>query len=268
MTKSSSENLRERLLDDNIDYEDNERRPSRWRLPKTALELVIVSLLVYIAAVLTFQVASTHTADRRCPGVVGDTHFTLPNEVLRYEERHEWERLRHPWNLEPSDELDAVWNELLYALNVRVTSSELDMVGEDKTNRVQVNGSDYAGVLGVFHHLHCLNNLRRVVHWDYYGPRLANAKHPEGYSKEHSDHCIDTLRQALMCHANTAIYTAEWTDDPHSPVNKELRSDAVTTCVNWDALNGWARQRALVPGHYHYLSGPYKANRVKDESMP
>ena len=70
-----------------------------------------------------------------------------------------------------------------------------------------------------------------------------------------------------MCHANTAIYTAEWTNDSHAPINKELRSDATTTCVKWDSLNGWARQRALVPEHYRYLPGPYEVNHVKDMPM-
>lgn len=45
---------------------------------------------------------------------------------------------------------------------------ELRRVGANMTNRVQVNGGDYLGSIGVYHHLHCLNNLRMVVHWDYY----------------------------------------------------------------------------------------------------
>ncbi|KAK4031496.1 hypothetical protein C8A01DRAFT_51441 [Parachaetomium inaequale] len=197
----------------------------------------------------------------------------LPKEILEYEEKPEWRGLQHPWNLEPSEELDAVWEDLLYALNIRISEDEINILHENRTNRVKVNGGGYAGVLGVYHHMHCLNNLRRVVHWDFYGPTLATAKHAEGFSKEHSaearltgepDHCIDAIRQALMCHANTALYTAEWMNDSHVPINKELRSGAVTTCVKWDSLDRWARKKALVPGHYQYLPGPYEVNRVED----
>lgn len=80
-----------------------------------------------------------------------------------------------------------------------------------------------------------------------------------------TDHCIDSIRQAIMCHANTAAYTAEWVEDhenegnnndkSHLPVIDKLRPDAITTCVKWDGLDNWARQRALVPGKYRFLPG-------------
>ncbi|KAK3328592.1 hypothetical protein B0T19DRAFT_424970 [Cercophora scortea] len=259
MKLSSDSELREHLLDDG-DESRHDRKPSRRWMPRslTALGLAILALLVYVAAVFTVHVAAQLTVSYQ----VFDTHFTLPKDSLRYEERREWGGLEHPWNLAPSDELDAAWNDLLYAMNFRATPEDLDAVGENKTDRVRVVGGDYAAVLGVYHHLHCLNNLRRVIHWDYYGPRLAGTRHPEGYSKEHSNHCIDVIRQSLMCHPNTAIYTAQWQDDPHSPISNAIKSDAVTTCVKWDSLEGWARQRALVPGNYFYLPGPYKSNRA------
>ncbi|SPQ25729.1 8a642c71-02e4-4acf-b4ee-2291641d0938 [Thermothielavioides terrestris] len=116
--------------------------------------------------------------------------------------------MQHPWNLGLSEEVDAAWEDLLYALNIRISEDEMSILHENRTHRVRVNGGDYVGVLGVYHHMHCLYNLRRVVHWDYY------------------DHCIDSIRQALMCHTNTALYTAEWVKDSHDPFNKELRSSA------------------------------------------
>ncbi|KAI2468123.1 hypothetical protein F4781DRAFT_432668 [Annulohypoxylon bovei var. microspora] len=110
-----------------------------------------------------------------------------------------------------------------------IVCEELKLIHENTTDRLQVNGGDYAGVLGVFHHIHCLNTLRRVIHWDYYGPRLANTKHPETFSKAHSDHCIDSIRQALMCHANTAVYTTLWQNDIHEPLNSDLQSGSKST---------------------------------------
>ena len=71
------------------------------------------------------------------------------------------------------------------ALNIRVTLGELASVKENVTNRVQVDNGDYAGVLGAYHFLHCLNNLRRIVHWNYFEPRLTDA-HPDAFSKGHS----------------------------------------------------------------------------------
>lgn len=68
-----------------------------------------------------------------------------------------------------------------------------------------------------------------------------------------------------MCHANTDVYTAEWLNDTHHPLNKDLKTSKHATCVRWESLDSWARQRALVPGTYHYLAGPYPPNTVMSE---
>ncbi|KAI0159777.1 hypothetical protein GGR57DRAFT_458659 [Xylariaceae sp. FL1272] len=67
-----------------------------------------------------------------------------------------------------------------------------------------------------------------------------------------------------MCHANTAVYTVAWRDDPRQPVDMDLKSDSKHICLKWQSLNSWARERALVPGHFKYLSGPYASNLVPD----
>ncbi|KAI3342535.1 hypothetical protein F4824DRAFT_512270 [Ustulina deusta] len=232
---------------------------------KNAVLLAIVWLLGYIALRVTFHpypectCGHSATTDESYIGIV-------PKHALQLEERPEWYPPRSPWNQEPSDELDAIWTDLLRALNIRITSNEMNFLKENKSNRVQVTGGnrqsdhDYVGVLGVYHHLHCLNNLRRAIHWDYYGPRMSGLKHLEGLSREHSDHCIDTIRQALMCHANTGVYTSEWDYKTHNP-SRSLESRSSTTCVQWDSLNNWARDRALVPGQYLYIRGPYDPDR-------
>lgn len=58
---------------------------------------------------------------------------------------------------------------------------------ENLTDLIQVDHHDYAAVMGIFHHLHCLNNLRKIIHWDYY-ESLVNAE-AEGFSKGHSGLC-------------------------------------------------------------------------------
>lgn len=70
------------------------------------------------------------------------------------------------------------------ANNIKVTAEELDLLHENKTDRVQVTGGDYASVLGIFHHLHCLNVLRQVVHWDYYESKNLSSS-PEVYDVAH-----------------------------------------------------------------------------------
>ncbi|KAL7622857.1 hypothetical protein AAE478_006536 [Parahypoxylon ruwenzoriense] len=259
-----SEESGDRLLEQSSEFgddglEETRRRHSRsarsW-LPTNFISIAIFLLLLYIAILQTVEVTSKCALPRK--SVIGDEHFTLPGDVLQYEERPEWNAPRYPWHQEPSDALDEVWDDLLYSLNIRISKDELSLLNINKTNRVQVtgaNGDDYVGVLGVYHHIHCLNNIRRLLSWDYYGPKLAGEKHMEGFSAEHSQHCIDTIRQALMCHANTGLYTSQWDEKTRMP-SRNLNSNSVTTCVRWDSLNDWARQRALRPGQYKYQPPP------------
>ncbi|KAI4861224.1 hypothetical protein F4820DRAFT_464875 [Hypoxylon rubiginosum] len=217
--------------------------------------LMLLSTIVVVTVDIAYRAQLLHDRAMR----------TLPTDALRFEERPEWSQpIQHPWSLEPSDELDAAWDDLLYPLNIRVTGDELDMLGQNKTNRLQINRGDYLGVLGALHYLHCLNNIRKVIHWDYYESRTPDDLWKTAFGKGHSDHCIDSIRQTLMCRANTQIITAEWVDYDNDLGGREARSDTVTTCVNWESLDNWARQRALRKGNFSYRPRPFKITKTND----
>lgn len=67
-----------------------------------------------------------------------------------------------------------------------------------------------------------------------------------------------------MCRANTQIITAEWVDYDNDLGGREARSDTVTTCVNWESLDNWARQRALRKGNFSYRPRPFKITKTND----
>ncbi|KAJ8132571.1 hypothetical protein O1611_g1052 [Lasiodiplodia mahajangana] len=209
-------------------------------------------------------VVTVSFTENRCNipgGQPGDDYSALLGYDMKYERRTEWYPTEAPFNGEPSPELDEAWDDLLYAINVRLTEDELRRVGLNITNRVQVNGGDYLGSIGIYHHLHCLNNLRMVVHWDYYEKKWADYPFREQFGVEHSDHCINSLRQAVMCHPNTAITTFEWIDEVNALEGKEQKLEAMTTCAKWDSINDWARKKALVKGQFTYRPGPFAANQ-------
>ncbi|KAI1210102.1 uncharacterized protein F4807DRAFT_459937 [Annulohypoxylon truncatum] len=235
--------------------------PIRSWLRGHALSLAILVLLLYIAVALTVDIALRFSIQPS--NGMSDYVLPLMGDILRYEDRPEWFPPGSPWDQDPSDELDDAWDDLLHAINIRVTGDELDILGINKTNMVQVNGGDYIGSMGVYHHLHCLNNLRMVVHWDYYEPKYRDSPYFDHLGKAHSDHCINVLRQAVMCHANTAITTFEWVDGETSLDGKEQRLDATTTCTKWESFDNWARQRLLIAGNYTYRPGPFERNKPK-----
>jgi hypothetical protein len=62
-----------------------------------------------------------------------------------------------------------------------------------------------------------------------------------------------------MCHADTGLYTREWDEKTHFP-STNIRPESVSRCVEWNSLDNWARKRALIPGQFEYLPGPFKEN--------
>ncbi|KAI3332789.1 hypothetical protein F4824DRAFT_282476 [Ustulina deusta] len=234
--------------------ESSWKSKTSWGRSNILLSLILL-LLFYIAVVVTVGLAVN-----RCDipsDQIDDDNSALLGYHMKYERRAEWYPTEAPFNLEPSAKLDEAWDDLLYAINVRLTEDELHRAGANMTNRVQVNGGDYLGSIGVYHHLHCLNNLRMVVHWDYYKSKWADYPFPEQFDAEHSDHCINSLRQAVMCHPNTAITTFEWIDEINPLEGKAQRLDAMSTCARWDSIDDWARKKALVKGQFTYRPGPF-----------
>lgn len=87
----------------------------------------------------------------------------------------------------------------------------------------------YVGVTEVFHHLHCLNMLRQYIWRDEYAPASEDGhKDPSGKpplpfmlrhkAREHTSHCVETLRQALMCNADVTpylVYVGDGEGDGH-----------------------------------------------------
>ncbi|KAI5923267.1 hypothetical protein F4810DRAFT_669587 [Camillea tinctor] len=155
------------------------------------------------------------------------------------------------------EDVDAAWDYLLDPINIRVTKQELEQAHATFSNDiVQLTDGDYVSVLSVHHELHCLDALRRNIFPTYYFPN-ATAEEAE-YNIIHMTHCVDTIRRSLMCKADLALYTAYWIGDHKAFPNKELRSKSDTICVNWDAIDEWARSRLLPKDRYKVRPGPFE----------
>lgn len=89
----------------------------------------------------------------------------------------------------------------------------------------------------VYHELHCLKYIRHYIYRDSYPMIKTNVP-----SLDHVDHCIDSLRQLVMCRTDVAIQTYSWIPNLRIPwANFETEHE----CQNWDALDGWASLRAF-----------------------
>lgn len=140
------------------------------------------------------------------------------------------------WVGTPSPELDALWDHVVDAAGVDLIGHEADMV-RGKTR--QRPSGEYISGLDVFHQLHCLNKIRQSFYPDYYHD-------PDGKVIEqlHIDHCIDYLRQAIMCSSDMSV-----TKVVYSPSADRWSPDFERehTCRNFEKLLSWSLDR-LHPG--------------------
>lgn len=60
---------------------------------------------------------------------------------------------------------------------------------------------------------------------------------------EHTDHCLEALRQELLCSADLNVWTFQWT--PHSRIKPANHIPQQHACVDWDALHSWMQKRAI-----------------------
>lgn len=78
-------------------------------------------------------------------------------------------------------------------------------------------------------------------------------------SRKHLDHCVDQLRQSLMCNADISTIWLRW--DPE--VQKSRAVVASThTCKNFEQIHRWADQHRLVTWNDSiFVDDPLKKNR-------
>jgi hypothetical protein len=111
----------------------------------------------------------------------------------------------------------------------------------------------YLASLEVFHQLHCLDLLRKVTFREYY---YEEGSFTDDHQK-HLEHCIEELRQSLMCHGDMSLLTYNWVEGeslPHANFN------TIHTCKNWDKIMDWVMDRDV---RLEWEDGKMIANPLK-----
>ena len=69
-----------------------------------------------------------------------------------------------------------------------------------------------------------------------------------------TDHCIEYLRQAAMCHGDTSLSAFEWDANKDKPVLSGRRSPHM--CVDWSTIEAFAKERVVSKGELRRLENP------------
>ncbi|KAL8832369.1 MAG: hypothetical protein Q9170_004905 [Blastenia crenularia] len=117
---------------------------------------------------------------------------------------------------DPSPDLDAAWDELDHVGMMSITKEDILRIGKT-TDSVKIPpqfGGGYMASLEVNHQLHCINFLRKSLSPEYYARSSPHASieftDPPKMLQIHQRHCVEMLRQFVMCHADVGVVTYKW----------------------------------------------------------
>jgi hypothetical protein len=97
----------------------------------------------------------------------------------------------------------------------------------------------YVAGLDVLHLLHCLNFIRQ----EFTPERYKNTRHAHHANVDpvlHRDHCIDAIRQSLMCHADLTPIPSRWFEGLGQSY---IDTNRPHVCRNWSKIRSWATER-------------------------
>lgn len=151
---------------------------------------------------------------------------------------------------------------------IRLTQSQAARL-PNKTYPYIGDDGYYIGELAVFHQLHCLvrrlaceflcyihntltdgmaqNAIRIALAQDHYRTILdpSDFDPVEGsYGRDHISHCLDALREAIMCASDVSVITWKWNNKAQRALG---HGDVVHSCRNFEKIRDWSiEHRAVV----------------------
>ncbi|KAL7941443.1 hypothetical protein V8C42DRAFT_335141 [Trichoderma barbatum] len=166
----------------------------------------------------------------------------------------------------PSEALNRAWDELFNFGISTIPKSQAKLL-PNYTSPVPGHEDEYIVELDVFHQLHCLNIFRKAFtpiylsDWEYIRDADAslNWTIPQSYPYEafeenrvkhsinpwHIGHCLESLRQSIMCHADITPAVWHWDHSvPNSTRNKPWLT-VLHTCRDFDRIREWAKKRKI-----------------------
>lgn len=148
----------------------------------------------------------------------------------------------------PSPEIDAAWDKISHNTGtIQMTREEMLKAGttvselRSKVRYPDKYGGGYMATLEAAHQLHCLNLLRKATWSDYY-ESANDSSHSAEAAHQHLDHCIEMMRQNIMCNADVTMITWYWVQGhtvPYPNFNTRHR------CRNFEKIRDWFVEHSI-----------------------
>ncbi|KAI0971125.1 hypothetical protein F4678DRAFT_433794 [Xylaria arbuscula] len=148
------------------------------------------------------------------------------------------------------DDVDAQWDHISAIGDTMISHEEMTKLGLKPDISLKItdprNGkSGYRVAIEVFHQLHCLNLLRQNVYKDYYSPLGGDTSAPLMDLRGHLDHCIDALRQFVMCQGDVGVFSFKY---PFNDGDPWPDYSTPHTCRNFESIRQWAVDHTVPRG--------------------
>ncbi|KAL2060606.1 hypothetical protein VTL71DRAFT_9247 [Oculimacula yallundae] len=147
----------------------------------------------------------------------------------------------------PSLELESIWENLLSERFIKVEPKDWPSEAIPLLEQDLVEGSWRLETSG-FHVLHCLNYVRKSLSPEYYtryrdqpNPDLRILSH-SGHLTLTSEHCLEQIRQNLMCQLDMTPTPRTWRPAPagkHGHGIFHADTDQWHVCRNFEAMRTW-----------------------------
>jgi hypothetical protein len=141
-----------------------------------------------------------------------------------------------------SDEVNTRWEALYNKMAISQISTDQAAKLPNATTPTAWDPDQYMVELDVFHQLHCLNALRKLVYPEVFPVDLTSSSNEALDNVYHLEHCYDQLRQSLQCSADISTIYWEWSREK----KKMLGSLETThTCRDFEKIREWALDHQL-----------------------
>ncbi|KAL5430551.1 hypothetical protein PMIN05_010143 [Paraphaeosphaeria minitans] len=142
----------------------------------------------------------------------------------------------------PSNVTAAAWTALLQPFFFNASASGLSAASVSPADAVRDKQSGYLASLGVYHELHCLNQLRNLLYLGT-GPAALSSEQIT-YYHSHLDHCIEAIRLSSTCNADLSLYTFTWPREEDFTF-LDAHSKTPRKCVDWGQVEKWSMERKV-----------------------
>ncbi|KAI1197114.1 hypothetical protein F5X97DRAFT_344061 [Nemania serpens] len=241
----------EDLLEKSDTESDFEAYPAAVIASYRRLTAFLSGAIVLLTTGLVVLLLTRKPTDAQCGAQL--SIWSPANEVIEYQLLEPNNSFAHesPYRGPPTPELESAWTKLWLHGSIRFPEDKLHLInrtvdlGNNRTLKSWHDGKGgYHGQLEVHHQLHCLNLIRQYTWRDWY------RRHPEIVrmsgdmlssdieSRMHTDHCIEALRLALMCHGDTTPSIGIL--DPKAPRGQMADFSPLLKCRDFDKIQEWS----------------------------